>query len=328
MSSELLRLDHLRVSWDGVPVLHDVSLTLQHREYLVLMGPNGSGKTTLLRAIAGLGPPVDGEVWFSGRRVGDIPTHRRGIGFLFQDPALFPDRTVWENVAYGLEIRHDARELIHQRVAEVLRLLHLEPLADRRATELSGGEQQRVALARSLAPRPRLLLLDEPFASVDPQLRGELRGEFRRVLRTAEVAVVHVTHDREEGLLLADRIMLLLEGRVIQSGPPDAVFSQPVNAAAAAFLGYNVLRVGSGWVAVHPRDVRLHPPTSGTLSAEVVQAGDGGGERIALLRGSGGERLEARGSGVLETLSPGTTVGVSWSRAIPVDPWPVSNAPP
>jgi ABC-type Fe3+/spermidine/putrescine transport system ATPase subunit len=304
-------------------VLRDVSLDVGSGEYVVLMGPNGSGKTTLLRAIVGLGPPVQGEVRFGGRSMDGVPTHRRGIGLLQQDPALFPDRTVWENVAYGLEIRREDRESTRTRVDALLDLLHLTSLAGRLATELSGGEQQRAALARSLAPSPRLLLLDEPFASVDPQLRAELRAEFRDVLRRLGVAVIHVTHDREEGLYLGDRVLLLYDGRLIQSGPPVDVFEHPVNRHAAGFLGYNVMRTDEGWVAVHPRDVRLGPPTAGRVHALVVQVGDGGREKIAFLRGPTGERIEARGAGIPADLTPGDPVGLSWTNGRPVEDSPL-----
>ncbi|MCI4322368.1 MAG: ABC transporter ATP-binding protein, partial [Thermoplasmata archaeon] len=232
-SSECLRVRGLSASWGTTPVLSDIDLDVNDGEFVVLLGPNGSGKTTLLRTIVGLESPTSGSVALRGRSLDGTPTYRRGIGMLFQEPALFPHRSVWENVAYGLELARRPREQIDRRVDAMLDMLRLAALADRRPDTLSGGERQRVALARTLAPEPPIVLLDEPFASVDVEIRTALRSEFRRALSTTGTAALHVTHDREEGLALADRVILLSEGRVAQSGAPEDVYRKPVDARVA-----------------------------------------------------------------------------------------------
>ncbi|MGA7923211.1 MAG: ABC transporter ATP-binding protein [Thermoplasmata archaeon] len=319
MSSSLLEVRHLSAAWGATPVLHDVTFTAERGEFVVLMGPNGSGKTTLLRCLAGLETPTAGEVWLEDRRIDALPTHRRGIGLLFQEPALFPGRNVWENVAYGLALQRRSRQDIDRRVGEILGRLRLTSLRERPATELSGGERQRVALARSLAPEPRLVLLDEPFASVDPQLRAQLRSEFRAVLHGLGVTVVHVTHDRAEGLFLADRVLLLNEGRIVQSGRPRDVYDHPRNRTAARFLGYNVLREGGRTVAVHPGDVQLERSTSGATPGEVVASGESEHGRLVYLRGPDGGPVEALGEWGPDLTRPGTSVRITWTRSVSID---------
>ncbi len=317
-SSELLRVEGLGSSWDGVPLLQDVSFTVREGEFRVLMGPNGSGKTTLLRCLTGLEKTDRGTVRLRGTAIDGLPPHRRGIGMLFQEPALFEQRTVFENVAYGLEVLRVPRAPTESRVRELLDLLHLRGLEDRGASQLSGGERQRVALARTLAPQPALVLLDEPFASVDAPLRAELMGEFRDVLRARATAAIHVTHDREEGLYLGDRVLVLMEGRVRRDGSPTEVFRDPGHPEVARFLGYNVLRVGEAMVAVHPRSVLLGAPGSGTLDARVTASGETGVERVVFLTAPDGSRLEARVALAVPPSVAGATVGVRWTDARPL----------
>ncbi|MCI4361494.1 MAG: ABC transporter ATP-binding protein, partial [Thermoplasmata archaeon] len=288
---EGLRVTGLSASWERRPVLRDLTFEVADGEFVTLMGPNGSGKTTLLRTLVGLEPLDAGEIRLGGRRVNDVPTHRRGIGLLFQEPTLLPRRTVRENVAFGPEIQGVPPVEVDARVEEMLALLHLTPLADRPSHALSGGERQRVALARTLAARPSLVLLDEPFASVDPEIRAGLRAEFRSVLRSRGISVVHVTHDRDEGLFLGDRVLLLSEGRLVQSGPPTEVFQHPRTQAVAQFLGYNLLASVAGPRGVHPGDVLLDPVRDAPI-ATVVAAGSVGRGWVAYLDLPGGERWE------------------------------------
>jgi ABC-type sulfate/molybdate transport systems ATPase subunit len=318
-SSELLRVEGLSASWDGALALSDVSLRVRERELVALMGPNGSGKTTLLRCVAGLETPTRGTVRLDGRPLDGVPAHRRGVGFLSQEPALFPNRTVAENVAYGPDLRRVPPEAVDRRVSELLELLGLSGFERRHPEELSGGERQRVALARALAPGPRLLLLDEPFAALDVEIVAELRAEFRRVLRTLGVAAIHVTHNLEEGLFLGDRVYLLREGRIAQEGPPDRVYAAPSGSAAARFLGYNVLRVdSSSFLAVHPRDVRLGSPDGAERTATVVRCGTVGFDRLAVLVLPSGERVEARLPADRTVPPDGARVGLLWDRALPL----------
>lgn len=297
-------------------MLHGISFDLQDGELVSLLGPNGSGKTTLLRCLAGLERPTAGSVRLDGVDVTAVPTHRRGIGLMSQEPALFPNRTVLENVAYAPLLRRSSDREVREEVARFVSLLRLEGFEDRRPETLSGGERQRVALARTLAARPAVVLLDEPFASIDVELRAELRAEFRRVLRELGTAALHVTHDREEGLFLGDRVGLLFDGRLLALGSPSAVFAEPPTAAAARLLGYTVVRDGERERAVHPADVRLVPVGPGARAATVVATGTTGRESLAVLALDDGSRLELRARDGAPLPDPGTQVAVAWDRSL------------
>jgi ABC-type Fe3+/spermidine/putrescine transport system ATPase subunit len=318
-SEPLLRIEGLSSSWGPTPVLRSVDLRVEGGEYFVLLGPNGSGKTTLLRLIAGLERPTRGQIRLEGRDLAGVPTHRRGIGLMFQDPALFTHRSVYENIAYAPLLQRRPRREVEAEVDGLVRLLRLEGFEDRSPDSLSGGERQRVALARTLAARPRLVLLDEPFAAIDVELRGALRAEFRRVLRGLGTAAIHVTHDREEGLFLGDRVGLLFEGRLHRIGPPSDVYDRPGTERAARFLGYNVTGPAGARRAVDPRDVRLRREPPG-VPMVVEATGPVGRERVTLLATPEGERFEARGSAATEGGSPGTRLFASWERSTPLEP--------
>jgi sulfate transport system ATP-binding protein len=224
----------------------DVSLRVDDGELVALLGPSGSGKTSLLRVIAGLERPDRGTVLFEGQ---DAPTdvRARRVGFVFQHYALFRHMTVFENVAFGLRVRprasRPAEEVVRERVMSLLRLVQLDWLADRRPSQLSGGQRQRVALARALAVEPRVLLLDEPFGSLDARVRQELRRWLRRLHDEIRLTSVFVTHDQEEALEVADRVVVMNQGRVEQTGTPQEVFDRPANPFVMGFLGsVNVFR--------------------------------------------------------------------------------------
>lgn len=218
-----------------------LELTVQEGEVLALLGPSGSGKSTLLKLIAGLLSPDRGFVRFRGQDLTPLPPERRGVGFLFQEYALFPHLTVAENIAFGLvEARWPGKER-EARVKELLERMELTPHAQKRPQELSGGEQQRVALARALAPRPRLLLLDEPLGALDLRLREELLFFLRRTLRAEGVTTLVVTHDQGEAFLLAHRVALLRQGRLVQVGLPEEVYARPKDLWTARFLGHKNL---------------------------------------------------------------------------------------
>ena len=319
-SEPLLEVRDLSVDWGGVPALRSVSLRVGAGEYFVLLGPNGSGKTTLLRSIAGLERPSAGRIAFAGRPILDTPPHRRGIGLMFQDAALFPNRSVYENIAYAPLLQHRPRAAIDEEVGRLIALLRLDGFEDRAPDALSGGERQRVALARTLAARPRLVLLDEPFASIDVELKAGLRGEFRRVLGELGTAAIHVTHDREEGLFLGDRVGLLFDGALEAVGAPTEVFARPVSERAARFLGYNVLARAGLEEAVDPRDVRLGPPGGPGLPLTVEAVGPVGRESVAILVGPDGDRVEARWSGPVGPLAPGQRVSAEWTASVPLPP--------
>ncbi len=226
-------------------VLKGVSFELPRGEVVALLGPSGSGKTTLLRAIAGLDHPDVGrimlgdELLFDSKTGAEVPPERRNLGLVFQSYALWPHRTVFENVAYGLKLRKTPSAQMHERVEKVLRDIGLGGLADRHPHQLSGGQQQRVALARAIVYNPQLLLLDEPLSNLDTKLREEARAWLRELIEHLEISAVCVTHDQVEALAIADRILLLDKGRIEQEGTPEEMYEKPATQFAAEFMGSN-----------------------------------------------------------------------------------------
>ena len=247
----LLEIEHISKSYPGLPVLHDVSLGAADGEIVCLLGPSGCGKSTLLRIVAGLEAPDTGRVIFDGHEMAGVPPHRRRFGLMFQDYALFPHKDVLGNVAFGLRMARLPSPEISRRVGEALALVGLSGYERRRVTELSGGEQQRVALARSLAPRPRLVMLDEPLGALDRALREQLMNDLRAILKQVGVTALYVTHDQEEAFAIADRIAILharLEagegGHIEQIAAPGEVYRRPASVYVARFLGFRNLVEG------------------------------------------------------------------------------------
>ncbi|MGW6021840.1 ABC transporter ATP-binding protein [Streptomyces sp. NPDC055099] len=235
----LLTLVDATVRFGGRAVLDGVGLAVDEHEIVCVLGPSGSGKSTLLRAVAGLQDLDGGQVLLDGRDQRGVPAHKRGVGLMFQDHQLFPQRDVAGNVAFGLRMHGASRGEQADRVAELLELVGL-PGAQRRAVaSLSGGEQQRVALARALAPRPRLLMLDEPLGQLDRSLRERLVVELRELFDELGTTVLAVTHDQGEAFALADRVVVMRDGRIAQSGTPLEVWRQPVDEFVARFLGFD-----------------------------------------------------------------------------------------
>lgn len=235
----LLGLEGATVRFDGRPVLDAVDLEVAEHEIVCVLGPSGSGKSTLLRVVAGLQPLHGGRVLLDGCDQRGVPAHKRGVGLMFQDHQLFPQRDVAGNVAFGPRMRGAAKDERAVRVRELLDLVGLPGAARRRVGELSGGEQQRVALARALAPRPRLLMLDEPLGQLDRSLRERLVVELRQLFGELGTTVLAVTHDQGEAFALADRVVVMRDGRIAQSGTPLEVWQQPVDEFVARFLGFD-----------------------------------------------------------------------------------------
>jgi sulfate transport system ATP-binding protein len=232
-----ITLDQLTKRYQGVPVVNDVSLSVAEGEFFVLLGPSGSGKSTLLRAIAGLTGIDHGRIALHGRDATYLPAREREVGFVFQNYALFGHMTVAENIEFALRVRKVKTAERRARQRELLRMVALEGMGDRLPSQLSGGQQQRVAVARALAHRPNVLLLDEPFGALDARIREDLRGTIREVQRELGISAILVTHDQEEAFALADRIGVMNQGRLLDSGKPDELYSRPASRFVATFLG-------------------------------------------------------------------------------------------
>jgi sulfate transport system ATP-binding protein len=248
--------------------LDDVSVEIPSGSLTALLGPSGSGKSTLLRVIAGLERPDAGTVAIDGRDATTLPPQRRGVGFVFQHYAAFKHMTVRENVAFGLKVQRRPRAGIRRRVDELLELVQLPGLADRYPAQLSGGQRQRMALARALAVEPSVLLLDEPFGALDARVRKELRAWLRRLHDDVHVTTVFVTHDQEEAMEVADRIVVMNHGRVEQVGGPRDLYEHPSNAFVMGFVG-PVTRLGDSFIRPHDVELRLEP--NGTTSEAMIE---------------------------------------------------------
>ncbi len=299
----MLLLEDVAKSFDAQPVLRGVSLNVAAGEVVVLLGPSGCGKTTLLRIIAGLEQPDNGRLALDGRDLTPLPVHQRGFGMVFQDYALFPHKNVFENVAFGLRMLGVERPSIAGRVAQVLELVGLAGFDERPIYDLSGGEQQRVALARSLAPSPRLLLLDEPLGALDRALRERLMLDLRAILKQAGgilgrpegMTAVYVTHDQTEAFAIADRVVVMNNGRIEQFGAPTDLYRRPRTVFVARFLGMDNILDGE--------IVSVNPLVVATSLGEFAVGGPGardkvGGDRVMLLiRPDAGRLLESNGAG-------------------------------
>jgi putative spermidine/putrescine transport system ATP-binding protein len=283
-----LTLDRLSKNFGDQTAVDAISVAVRSGELIVLLGPSGCGKTTTLRMIAGFVPPSAGDIRLDGASITALPPHRREMGIVFQSYALFPHLTVTRNIAFGLEMRRMGAPAIQARVGEMLRLVKLEAFAARLPRQLSGGQQQRVALARALAIRPRVLLLDEPLSNLDAALRQEMAREIRILQQNGGITTIMVTHDQTEAMALADRLVVMHEGRVQQIGTPEEVHGQPANPFVARFIGGSnivsgrlngsshlvlpggrvialagrYVRDGEATLAVRPDSVRLRPPGS------------------------------------------------------------------
>ncbi len=228
----------------GTSAVRDVSLDVYSGEILCLLGPSGCGKTTLLRMIAGLETPDKGDIRFEGRGLAGVKPHLRGFGMMFQDFALFPHKSVRENVAFGLQMHNASPAEIAVRVDEMLTLVDMSGFEDRAIAGLSGGEQQRVALARALAPGPRLLMLDEPLGALDRALRERLMVEVRAILKRIGITAIYVTHDQTEAYAVSDRLAVMEAGQIVQVGPPQFIYNNPATPFVARFLGFRNLLNG------------------------------------------------------------------------------------
>lgn len=232
-----IRLEHLHVGYGATRVLNDIHLEIVQGEFVALLGASGCGKTTLLRTIAGFSAPSAGAIRVNGQDMTRQPPEKRGMALVFQSYALWTHMTVAQHIAYGLKLRRVPRAEIAVRVAQLEQMLGLSGLGERKPAQLSGGQRQRVALGRALAVQPDILLLDEPLSNLDTRIRLQLRDEIRALQQRLGLTAIHVTHDREEAMVMADRIVILHQGKVMQAGSPQQVYHHPANAYVAAFMG-------------------------------------------------------------------------------------------
>jgi multiple sugar transport system ATP-binding protein len=224
-------------SYGTVPVIHGIDLDIRHGEFVVFVGPSGCGKSTLLRMIAGLEPITGGEVRIAGQRVNELPPRQRDIAMVFQDYALYPHKTLYENMAFGLRLRKTPEDVIAKRVADAAKLLRIDHMLDRRPAALSGGQRQRVAIGRAIVREPKVFLFDEPLSNLDAQLRNEMRSEIKRLHQRLGATIIYVTHDQVEAMTLADRIAVLSGGHKMQYDTPDAIYNRPAALFVAGFTG-------------------------------------------------------------------------------------------
>lgn len=293
---KLIELQGISVSFDDEKVLDDISLSIADGEFVTLLGPSGCGKTTTLRIIAGFLEPDEGRVCFEGKEINGVPPHKRQVNTIFQRYALFPHYNVFDNIAYGLKVRHVPKDEIRSRVSAMLKMVNLEGFEHRRVSKLSGGQQQRVAIARAVINHPRVLLLDEPLAALDLKLRKDMQKELKNIQKQLGITFIFVTHDQEEALSMSDTVVVMDNGRVQQIGTPTDIYNEPVNAFVADFIGesniidgvmpenYRVSFAGhtfdcldSGFapgeavdVVIRPEDVDIVPPSTAMLTGTVT----------------------------------------------------------
>ncbi|CAM3780553.1 ABC transporter ATP-binding protein [Occultella aeris] len=303
------------VTYAGTTAVADVDLDVAVGEVVALLGPSGCGKSSLLRAVAGLEPLTAGRVAWDGADLRDVPVHRRGFGLMFQDGQLFAHRDVAGNVAYGLEMARIPAAERRDRVDELLELVGLAGYQRRPVATLSGGEQQRVALARSLAPRPRLLLLDEPLSALDRSLRERLASDLHDILRRAGTTSLYVTHDHDEAFTVADRVAVMRAGELVQLGSPAELWAAPADADVAAFLGYRVVPARDGGrLGLGPQALEVVGVVAGD-SVDGAVADDAGGPDDRAAADDAGASAEApRSAGDGRLTGRVTAVGFSRGR--------------
>ena len=293
---KIIELKNISKSFDGEKVLDNISLDMYDNEFITLLGSSGCGKTTTLRIIGGFEAPDNGDVFFMGERINDLPPHKRNVNTVFQRYALFPHLNVYENIAFPLREKKEKRDVIDQKVHEVLELVALKGFEKRNVNTLSGGQQQRVAIARAIINRPKVLLLDEPLAALDLKLRKDMQQELKNLQKATGITFVFVTHDQEEALSMSDTVVVMSEGRIQQIGTPVDIYNEPKNAFVADFIGEsNILDglmladrlvafsgqrfncVDSGFekrepvdVVIRPEDVDIVPEEKGMLKGVVT----------------------------------------------------------
>jgi ABC-type Fe3+/spermidine/putrescine transport system ATPase subunit len=323
-----LRLEDISRSYGAVVAVHPLSLSVAPGELIALLGPSGCGKTTTLRMVAGFESPDTGRILIGDRDVTDMPPNHRGLGMVFQNYGLFPHMSVGANVAFGLRMQRLPAAECTRRAREMLATVRLQNFEDRFPAQLSGGQQQRVALARALVTNPTVLLLDEPLGALDRNLREGMQFELRELQRRLGITSVMVTHDQEEALTMADRVAVMQAGRIVQEGPPAAIYARPRNRFVSEFLGTaNVFTVsdlpghpmpglppGCRLIAIRPEHIDLLPPGQGLLQGQIIDLVFRGAYlafEIAV-RGLDRSVIAYTQAGRADAPAPGAEVGLMW----------------
>ena len=315
-------LENLKKSFGRTEVIHGVDIDIAEGEFIVIVGPSGCGKSTLLRMVAGLEGVSDGKVMIDGKPVNDLEPMDRNIAMVFQNYALYPHMSVFDNMAYGLKIAKMPKDQIADRVAEAAKLLQLEPYLKRRPRDLSGGQRQRVAMGRAIVRRPSVFLFDEPLSNLDAKLRVQMRLEIRDLQRELGVTSLYVTHDQVEAMTLADRMIVMNDGRAEQIGAPLTVYKDPQTAFVAGFIGSPPINFLSGVagtpeggkLGIRPEHLSMRPDAP-MLTGTLHYAEPLGAETLIHLRLPDGQALILRQDGAAAIPAAGETVGVGWDQA-------------
>ncbi len=292
----IVSLKNITVSFNANKVLENFNLDIKNGDFVTFLGPSGCGKTTILRLIAGFLQPDKGDIFFEGKRINDLPAHKREVNTIFQNYALFPHLNVYENIAFGMKIRKEKEEKINMEVSKMLKMVNLVGFEKRKITSLSGGQQQRVAIARALVNRPKVLLLDEPLGALDLKLRKDMQTELKNIQQKTGITFIFVTHDQEEALSMSDTVVVMDQGRIQQIGTPQGIYNEPQNAFVADFIGESNIIDGimhddylvefagrkfkcldSGFdkkenvdVVIRPEDIEVTLPENGHISGTVT----------------------------------------------------------
>lgn len=296
IDSSIISLEKINISFNNENILKDLSLAIKEGEFVTLLGPSGCGKTTTLRIIAGFLTPDSGNLLFRGKKINNVPAHKREVNTIFQKYALFPHLNVYENVAFGMRIQRKPEEEIKKKVSEMLKMVNLSNYINRNIDSLSGGQQQRVAIARALANNPKVLLLDEPLGALDLKLRKDMQAELKNIHQKTGITFILVTHDQEEALSMSDTVVVMDKGQIQQIGTPEDIYNEPENAFVADFIGesniidgimledYRVKFSGREFecidkgfgkmkpidVVIRPEDIKVTTPENGYVSGEVT----------------------------------------------------------
>ncbi len=292
----IISLKNISISFNGHKILENFSLDIKNGEFVTFLGSSGCGKTTTLRIIAGFEKPDSGEILFSGKKINNVPAHKREINTIFQNYALFPHLNVYENIAFGMRLSKKSEDYIEKEVTNMLKLVSLSGFSSRKIASLSGGQQQRVAIARALVNRPKVLLLDEPLGALDLKLRKDMQTELKNIQQQTGITFVFVTHDQEEALSMSDTVVVMDKGKIQQIGSPQDIYNEPKNAFVADFIGESNIIDGvmledklvkfagkrfkcldSGFaknepvdVVIRPEDIKVTSPEKGDISGKVT----------------------------------------------------------